>query len=532
MNDASVITGQLRRLREKLEQKELELGQLTEQSEQERSRSIQFIGRLMQACRGHDRELDNRLAKLRQRFEENQPIHLLASELLVIEKLLQNIDISLEESLRAGRQQLQEGARTLGSIRLLPEKLRRDAKELQSEAQGQTLPELQKRVARLMELYQQAVRNLLLSKDAPLSSAEAPPATPTTECRTLDPQMHLRICDELQRLITELDFTGPVGEQLSEIRRNLLTGVEAADLPPLCLELVELIIEGARQERRESHLFLASLNDSLSSVHLQFSESMESSLALHEQGLSNSQHLHQHFEDLTYQLSTASTLEDLKRNIQQNMTLIQTLLQERQGFEERERELLDEMMAMESRLNLLKDETAEYKKRMAQQKHKLLLDSLTQVYNRAALDERLDLEFKRWQRYQSPLGLAIVDIDFFKSINDRFGHLAGDKALKVIARAMSRALRETDFIARYGGEEFVVLLPGVDADSFLAPLEKIRAVVKSIPFRFKDDKVEITVSMGATLLKDGDKPADAFERADRALYEAKNNGRDRIIYRS
>lgn len=167
MNDASVITGQLSRLREKLEQKELELGQLTEQSEQERSRSIQFIGRLMQACRGHDRELDNRLAKLRQRFEENQPIHLLASELLVIEKLLQNIDISLEESLRAGRQQLQEGARTLGSIRLLPEKLRRDAKELQSEAQGQTLPELQKRVARLMELYQQAVRNLLLSKEAP-----------------------------------------------------------------------------------------------------------------------------------------------------------------------------------------------------------------------------------------------------------------------------------------------------------------------------------------------------------------------------
>lgn len=532
MNDASVITGQLTRLREKLEQKELELGQLSEQSELERARSIQFITRLMQACRGHDRELDNRLAKLRQRFEENQPIHLLASDLLAVEKLLQNIDISLEESLRANRQQLKEGGRTLGALRQLPDKLRREAKELQNDSEGQTLTELQGRIARLMDLYQQAIRNLLLSKDTPLPALEVTPDQETTEYRSLDPQMHARICDELQRLITELDFTGPVGEQLSEIRRNLLTGVEATELPALCLELVELVIEGARQERRESHLFLASLNDSLSSVHLQFSESMESGLALHEQGVSNSQHLHRHIEDIHYQLNTASSLEDLKVNIEQNMTLIQALLQERQGFHVRERELLDEMVAMESRLNQLKDETAEYKKRMAQQKHKLLLDSLTQVYNRAALDERLDLEFKRWQRYQSPLGLAIIDIDFFKSINDRFGHLAGDKALKVIARAMSRALRETDFIARYGGEEFVVLLPGIDADSFLAPLEKIRAVVKSIPFRFKDDKVEITVSMGATLLKEGDKPSDAFERADRALYEAKNHGRDRIIYRS
>ena len=178
----------------------------------------------------------------------------------------------------------------------------------------------------------------------------------------------------------------------------------------------------------------------------------------------------------------------------------------------------------------MKEETAEYKKRMAQQKHKLLLDSLTQVFNRAAFDERVDLEYKRWLRYQTPLCLAIVDIDHFKSINDRFGHLAGDKALKVIARAMSRTLRETDFIARYGGEEFVVLLPGIEANNLDMPLDKLRNVVKSIPFRFKDDKVEITISIGTTLFRSGDTPTDAFERADKALYEAKNGGRDRIIY--
>ena len=157
------------------------------------------------------------------------------------------------------------------------------------------------------------------------------------------------------------------------------------------------------------------------------------------------------------------------------------------------------------------------------------VDTLTQLHNRSALDERLALEYKRWLRYQSPLCLAIVDVDHFKSINDQFGHLAGDKALKVIARALSTALRDTDFVARFGGEEFVVLLPGISENSIQLPLDKLRSVIKGIPFRFKDERISISISLGATLFRSGDRITDAFERADKALYEAKNAGRDRIV---
>lgn len=523
MNDVNAVAGQLTKLRERLEQKELELGLLAEQSDAERTLAISFINRLTQACRGHDRELDNKLARLRQRFEDQVPLGQLAEEIQAIERLLQHHAVALEESLRVTRDTLKEGGRHLTGTKDIPDKIRKEVREFLNQDQPYAIAEHQRQVARLLELYQQSIRALLLR---PINGKAVAVEPPQPAC---DEQLRQRLCDELQRLITELDFTGKTGDDLAEIRHQLLTGVDFSQLPELCLRLVELIIDGARQERRESHLFLSSLNDSLNAVHLRITESLDQGRDLHEQHHRHGNEIHARLDDISLQLDSQSNLQQLKQSIRVNLQHLQALLLERNELMQREAHLIESLGAMENKLNLMREETSEYKKRMAQQKHKLLLDSLTQVFNRAAFDERVELEYKRWLRYQTPLCLAIVDIDHFKSINDRFGHLAGDKALKVIARAMSRTLRETDFIARYGGEEFVVLLPGADADNMLAPLDKLRSVVKGIPFRFKDDKVEITISIGTSLFRKGDTPTEVFERADRALYDAKNGGRDRII---
>lgn len=519
MNDVSAAAGQLARLRERLEQKESEYRHLVVLTDEERNRNIQFMTRLMQACRGHDRELDNKLARLHQRFDERIPLPALVEDIQAAEKLLQQHANLLEESLRVSRESIREGGRLLTTTKEVPDKIRKEVRDFLTQASPYALAEHQQQVTRLLELYQQAVRSLLLRPVKLNDQVE------------LSDHVLLRnkLCDELQRLITELDFTGPVGEKLAEIRAQLLHGVALEALPQLCLGLIELIIEGARQERRESHLFLTSLNDSISSVHLRLNESLDEGRAMHEQHQRAGDEIHRHLDSIGQQLELSPPYEQLKQNIGQSLSVLQTLLLERNQLLAREQRFLHDMAAMEQKINLMKEETSEYKKRIAQQKHKLLLDSLTQVFNRATFDERLDLEYKRWLRYQAPLCLAIIDIDHFKSINDRFGHLAGDKALKVIARAMSRTLRETDFIARYGGDEFVVLLPGVDASNSLTPLEKLRNVVKSIPFRFKDDRVEITISIGMTLFRNGDSAMEAFERADQALYEAKNDGRDRIV---
>ena len=125
-------------------------------------------------------------------------------------------------------------------------------------------------------------------------------------------------------------------------------------------------------------------------------------------------------------------------------------------------------------------------------------------------------------------GLALIDLDHFKRINDIHGHAAGDQVLQAFAGVASACLRDGDVLARYGGEEFVVLLPNINPDKFQKPLETLRQTIKSIPFRFRDAKVEITISIGATLFKDGDNPSDVFERADKALYHSKHTGRDQV----
>ncbi|MEH8187960.1 GGDEF domain-containing protein [Aeromonas allosaccharophila] len=535
MNDIAAVAGQLARLRESLQQKQLELDGVLSFSDAERARGIQFINKLMLSCRGFDRELDNRFAKLKQKLDNNPAFTALDEDLQAIEKLLQQHSNALEESLTLTQTAIDLGSRQLKTIKGFPEETRKSLKEFLASPVGYGIADQQKKVIKLLEFYQQAIKIQLLPSQpllAPANTAQ-PENAPTNhdgqpDVDPFDLKDHARIADELQRLITELDFAGAIGESLGDIRRQLLIGINPALLAETCLQVIELIIEGTREERKASRAFLSSLNESLSAVHVGFTESLDEGRALQNETRETREALVNELQAIDQSLASHNSLDALKRTISGHMGAINLLLQERESTAARERHLLTRLSTMESKLRLMKEETAEYKKRLTIQKHKLFLDSLTQVHNRAALDERLEQEYKRWLRYRTPLCMAIIDIDHFKNINDNYGHMAGDKALKVVAKALQSALRDTDFIARFGGEEFVVLLPNINPDKFQKPLETLRQTIKSIPFRFRDAKVEITISIGATLFKEGDNPSDVFERADKALYHAKNTGRDQV----
>lgn len=164
-----------------------------------------------------------------------------------------------------------------------------------------------------------------------------------------------------------------------------------------------------------------------------------------------------------------------------------------------------------------------------QTKYLSVTDGLTGLYNRRHFECNFEREFLRAERYSSKLSLAMIDIDFFKKINDTYGHGCGDYVLREIAYLALQTFRKTDMVFRYGGEEFVVILTETDIDNAIIPCERLRKNVEMYPFSYGGESFNVTVSIGVCEKKSDVSTAfNLFEYADKALYSAKNNGRNRV----
>jgi diguanylate cyclase (GGDEF)-like protein len=158
------------------------------------------------------------------------------------------------------------------------------------------------------------------------------------------------------------------------------------------------------------------------------------------------------------------------------------------------------------------------------------IDGLTQIFNKRYFVETLEREIGRAQRYRRDLSLIMFDIDHFKKINDSYGHLAGDHVLKQLASVIKGRIRREDILSRYGGEEFAIILPEIDAANALAFADKIRKLVEKAGFRFEETDIPVTISVGVTsITPEVKEPHDFIRLADTNLYEAKAQGRNRVI---
>ena len=171
-------------------------------------------------------------------------------------------------------------------------------------------------------------------------------------------------------------------------------------------------------------------------------------------------------------------------------------------------------------------ELATYEQKLVEMNTK---DALTGIYNRRFLESRLQEEFERHRRHSHPLSLIMIDIDFFKKVNDNYGHQCGDAVLQAVAEKTSSVIRKTDFVARYGGEEFCCLLPETAVNAAEIVAENIRAHIEQIENVFEGNSIKVTISLGISGLVDKDSPETLLKRADDALYQAKHSGRNRFI---
>lgn len=154
-------------------------------------------------------------------------------------------------------------------------------------------------------------------------------------------------------------------------------------------------------------------------------------------------------------------------------------------------------------------------------------DGLTGVYNRRYLEASIAQEFARCQRYGPPMSVILLDIDFFKKVNDQRGHQAGDEVLKIVAQRLGGCLRDSDMLARYGGEEFAIILPETELTGALSVAERLRSAVADTPISFHNDLIPVTISLGVSQFRVGVENCDSLvHEADTALYQSKEKGRN------
>jgi len=168
------------------------------------------------------------------------------------------------------------------------------------------------------------------------------------------------------------------------------------------------------------------------------------------------------------------------------------------------------------------------RRRVTRLEQTVLLDPLTGIGNRRFIDIRIQSAFFEYQQHRIPFGVLFMDIDDFKTVNDRYGHEIGDRALQLVASTLKHNLRGDDAVSRWGGEEFIALLAGVSRDGLLNAAEKLRALVENSPVLVSKKAIPLTISVGATMLRLEDDPTSLLRRVDQYMYASKNNGRNRV----
>jgi diguanylate cyclase len=319
----------------------------------------------------------------------------------------------------------------------------------------------------------------------------------------------------------------PVISELRSRRRDALNIREMAEL----LERVTRFATEQRAQVQREKLELENLVQQMASRLEEIASHITGELAERNALQEDSQQLGvlvtDEVEQLRVSVEGAVDLPGLRQQLSTRLDAINNHLTDFQAREDaRVRQYRERVQHMRARISVLERESRSLQESLREEQRLAMIDALTGIPNRAAYDDRIEQEFKRWKRFERPVSILAWDIDRFKAINDAYGHKAGDKVLRVVGQHLARQVRDTDFVARYGGEEFVMLLVGTAVEEARVVADKIRMELAQLGFHFHDHPVAVTASCGITAFAGADTPDVIFDRADRALYKAKEAGRN------
>jgi len=335
----------------------------------------------------------------------------------------------------------------------------------------------------------------------------------------------------LSVLLRRIELTAGLDPRVQALRQKL----ESATTSPVQLanELGDLLVDqlaALAREKTDAERVLQQVTARLDEIASHFSQEAQQRRTVEDDSRALNTRLLGEMQQLSENARSARDLAALQNQVRSRIEQIGNHLRDyRQREEVRWKEYHDRTERMRERISELETATRTLRETAEQGQKLATTDALTGIPNRLAYEE-----FMRARVGSSvearPLVLGICDIDHFKRINDRWGHSAGDRVLRVVARVLSNSVRAEDLVARYGGEEFVVVFDGLPPETAQHRAGILRRRIEQIEFNVGQEVVPVTMSVGLTCLVASDTTETAFERADQALYRAKRSGRNRCFY--
>lgn len=552
MNDNSVVQKQLVTLKEKLDSAIDSRSSLENDFTLQSNLLIQFISKLSLISRGIDLELDNRLAQLRTLFTKSAPIADIEEKITIISKLLQQHSITNEQSISQMHKQFNQAGESLQKINGLPGNLRRDLRGLLMEAKESkdALIQFIPLLSQLLTFYEQALTSKKTSTTTkgllqPLATTKQNksssdllnelstelPATLSNKQDAIIFDSSSTVLEKISVYLSALPLSKQHTNDLLVIKRKLISGQSNDEILHHLVEIFDVIVAEFKDEKNSAERFLTSLSATLSTVQCTVKETISSQQRSLLVNTKINQKLQGQLVDMNNSVDKALSLNQVKDDINEKLQFITSTLEKKSTFEQQNHnDLAKELNDMSEKIELLEQQSKAFEEKLADQQKKSMQDALTKLANRAAFDDYFARAIVDFQQQPFQLAIIVIDIDDFKKINDTYGHAAGDKTLQVIANSLVKNVSKGTFISRYGGEEFVLIYSKIEEEALIKELNTLNKYVARLPFKFKDNKVSITLSIGATHIKSDDNIHVAFERADQAMYKAKKQGKNQVIY--
>ncbi len=389
-----------------------------------------------------------------------------------------------------------------------------------------TIRQLQLKAA-ASKTRQQAMETIELIASSLNTSAATPEKETVANAAVFSEQAAALLVEflELISLPDELSVTAEA------IRQTLMS--EPEKLKDCLGQTVELVMALQRElanERKELESFLSELGSRLQEIDEEIKKLSGISDKRSDNFRAMNDSVNKTTDEISHFLNDETNIDTLKDHVKSHVIMIRQHMDTFLSAENSQQNYSDEaVQQLAKELITVKREAEALREQLEKKRLQATHDTLTRIPNRLAYDEWISQEHDRFIKYNTPFVLMVWDVDFFKRVNDEFGHQAGDKVLRIVAQMLSENIRDADFVARYGGEEFVVVLPGTMLTAAMKIAENIRQAIGSCAFHFRDKPVSVTASAGICEIRDNESVQVLFERADKALYKAKDSGRNICI---